>query len=381
MMNMTLQELLDGLEKQAGLNKQAAEEDMKDKKDGKKDPEKDERDDESKAKEDVEKAKKDVDEAAEDVEKAEKENGKEEEQCKEARLKGAALAQEVMSKVAALKVNTETNKEPVMKKEAAAAGQALAEALLTKLANAGDVSTENGVTPGSVPQKNIVDAAQIVAEDDAKIKPMPTGDGIKNEGSINQILDGIVADAISQGATSYGQGVEAKARGICEAEGDPEETATPNQVEDEDEREKAAAVSSLVNDGYDFESAVEMVKAAAEELEYEETMQIKQAALGALLDRGVDFDTAVDMVKKAGALVPAAGRAMTAAGGAAKKGLSRGAKMAIGAGVAGAAGGAALAAKRSHEKKAALDALVESGVDFDQALELVNAKAAQIYGA
>jgi hypothetical protein len=371
-MNMTLNELLADLE---GLTKQAEEEDKK--------VEKEEKKEEGDAKKEFGKAKEEVREAGKAVEKAEKDEDEEEEQCKEARFKGAELAKEVMSKVASLQVKKTPNKEGEMKKEAAAAGKALADALLEKLANAGDESTENGVAPGSVPQKIIVDNAQIVSEDNMKIKPMPTGDGIKNEGTINQILDGIVADAISQGATSYGQGVEAKAAPIDAVEGDPERTGTPNQVESEDDEvEKAAAVSALVADGIDFASAVEMVKAAAEEIEYEENTQIKQAALGALLDRGVDFDQAVAMVKQAGALVPVnAGRALVAKGGAAAKGLSRGAKLGL-AGAAGAAvgGAAALAAKRGQEKKAAVSALVDAGVDFDQAIALVNAKAAQLYG-
>jgi len=371
-MTMTLDELLSDLEKTAGLNKEA---EMTEEA---KALEKEEDKEHESAKENISKAKAAIEAAEKDVEDAKKVNDKEKEHCKEARLQGAALAQEVMSKVAALKLTTNTtDKEPEMKKEAAEAGKALADALLEKLAEAGDVNLHDGVAPGSVPQKNIVNSAQVVAEDDAKIKPMPTGDGIKNEGTINQILEGIIADAVAQGATPHGQGVEAKAAPITAAEGGVEDQAVPNQVPT-DEQEKAAAVIALVNDGYDFESAVEMVKAAAEEIEREESVQIKQAALGALLDRGVDFDQAVEMVKKANALVPAAGRALMAP---AKKGLSRAAKIGIGAGAAGAvAGGAAMAARRGQEKKAALDALVASGVDFDKAVELVNAKAAEIYG-
>lgn len=375
-MNMTLNELLADLHH---LTKQAGEEEEK--KDEKKD---DDKKDEKGEKKENPFVKKEVEEAKKEVEESDKDED-DEEHSKEARLKGAELAKEVMSKVASLQVKKptqESNKEGEMKKEAAAAGKALADALLEKLANAGDMNTGNGVAAGTVPQKIIVDNAQTVAEDDMKIKPMPTGDGIKNEGTINQILDGIVADAISQGATSYGQGVEAKAGPITAEEGDPEQSATPHQVPNEDDEvEKAAAVSALVADGFDFASAVEMVKAAEEEIKHEESIQIKQAALGALLDRGVDFDTAVAMVKQAGALVPAGGRALVAKGGKAAGGLSRGAKMGL-AGAAGAAvgGAAALAAKRNHEKKAAVSALVDAGVDFDQAVLLVDAKAAQIYG-
>jgi hypothetical protein len=67
-----------------------------------------------------------------------------------------------------------------------------------------------------------------------------------------------------------------------------------------DEHEKAAAVSQLVAEGIDFDSAVNMVKEAAEEIEREEVSQVKQAALAHLIDNGMDFDQAVNLVKRLG---------------------------------------------------------------------------------
>lgn len=208
---------------------------------------------------------------------------------------GAALADAVMQKVAGLQ-STSTKETNSMNKQASVAGKALADALLVKLANAGDVITQNGIPGGVVPNKNQVDVAQTVAEQDGTIKPMPTGDGQTNQGTINQIFDSIVADAMGQGAASYDQ---VHTTGVAGAEGAVEGHAVPNQV-GEDEVEKTAAVIELVNSGYDFDSAVDMVKSAAAQIEYEEGMQVKQAALNSLLDRGVDFDTAVHMVKSAG---------------------------------------------------------------------------------
>jgi hypothetical protein len=384
-MSLTLSDLLKDLEAEVGLNKQAAEDekDSKEGKDKKGDPETKERKEEGDAKSNLFKAEKEVEEA-------EKDNKKEQEECtKEASAKGAALAQEVMARVksAGVAQTTTQNKESDMKKEASVAGKALADALLEKLAAAGDVSTVNGTVAGTVPQKAIADSAQIVAEDDNKVKPTPGTDGMHGGGSINQILDAIVQDTISQGATAFGQNVEAKARNAAEAEGVVEDHAVPNQVEDEDEREKAAAVSALVDDGYDFASAVEMVKAAAEEIEYEETVQLKQAALGALLDRGVDFDNAVAMVKSAAAILPAGvsrtKQMFRAAAGTAKDAVgAMGKKTKIGIGAAAGAGAAAgvAGAALGREKKAAFDALVDAGVDFDQALALVQAKSMQLYG-
>lgn len=363
---MTLESILAQMEQAAGLTKQAETDDEA--------HEKAEDKEHESAKKNLEEAREGIEKATEDVEDAQEVND-EKEHSKEARLQGAALAQEVMSKVASLNLTPEINKEPEMRKEAAAAGKALADALLEKLAAAGDANTDNGVVEDTVPQKNIVDSAQMVAEDDSKIKPMPTGDGIRNDGTINQILDGIIADAVAQGAAAHGGNVEAMAGHSSDVEGDVEDHAVPHQ-EPTDEQEKAAAVSVLVQDGFDFDSAVEMVKAAAEEIEAEETLQIKQAALGALMDRGVDFDTAVEMVKQANALIPAGPLRQVG------RGMSNRAKMAIGAGMAGAAGAATALAmrRRGQEKKAALDALVESGVDFDSAVHLVESKAAELYG-
>lgn len=384
-MNLTLTDLLKSLETDIGLNKQAEE----DEKDKKKDEDKKDGDDPEKKEEKKEgDAKSNLFKAEKDVEDAEKDNKKEQEECtKEAQLKGAALAQEVMARVKTASQTPKT-KDDEMKKEASVAGKALADALIEKLASAGDISTTTGISAGTVPQKNLLDAAQQVREDDSKIKPTPGTDGMHGGGSINEILDAIVADTVAQGATSFGQGVEAKARDAKEAEGVVEDHAVPNQVEDEDEREKAAAVSALVEEGYDFASAVEMVKVAAEEIEFEENVQIKQAALGALMDRGIEFDKAVLMVKAAGAVLPhgvSKAKQMFRAGvGTAKDavgGMSRGAKMGAGAGAAAAVGaGAAVAAKRSQEKQAAVNALLEAGVDFDQAVGLVQAKSEQLYG-
>lgn len=355
-MTFTLNDILTGVENAIQMQKQADEYAESD--DKKATPEKDEKKDESKAKKDVDKAKEEVDNAAKEVSNAEKKNGEEEEQCKEARLQGAALAQEIMSKVAA-QLNPQTTKEPEMNKQAAAAGQALAEALLTKLANAGDVSTENGIAPNSVPNKNIVDSAQIVATDNAKVQPLPTSQdgGVRAEGDVNQILEGIVADAIAQGGVGYDQ-VAANTAMPSQAQGRAEMEATPHQVPDEsvDETEKAAAVSALVQNGYDFATAVDLVKAAEEEMKAEQEQQIKQAAIGALLDRGVEFDKAVAMVKQASAKM-----AMPVKGKIAKPAT-------------------ASAETMQREKKAAFDALTANGVDFETAVKLVADKSKQIYG-
>jgi hypothetical protein len=370
---MNLDDIINTLSATAGLNKQASE-----------DTEKDEKKDEKKSVDFLNKAKS-------EEEKAEGENDREEkqdEECDEAHEKGAALAKEIAARFAA---QTQT-KETSMNKQAAAAGAAIADAILQKIANAGDGNTENGIVAGQVPNKAQVGSAQMVAEDDAKVKPLPTKNAIGNGGgSLNQIFDAIVADTLSQGAVSVDQGMGAP--GMAAHEGNGEEHATPNQVNtqsaysENDEAEKVAAVNSLVSEGFSFDDAVNMVKSAAEEIQREEVSQVKQAALDNLIAAGVDFDSAVALVKQAnlGAFGKSVGGMVgnTVAQGAKKVGAmaarNPGAAGAIGA--AGAVGvGAGVGALVAREKKAAMSALTAQGVDFATAAALVNQKSQELYG-
>jgi hypothetical protein len=239
-------------------------------------------------------------------------------QTKEAAARaGADLAKEVLAKFASTQV---TQIEP-MNKQASVAGQALAHALLKQAGN-GDMTTTNGVTPGSVPQKTTVDNAALEAEGASYIKPMPTGNGVVNTGTLNEIFDAIVADAASQGAAGVDQ---VHQTGVASQEGAVEDHALPNQVkvaymnellaqgvdfeealeltkeaadaQAADEMEKSAAVQELVNRGESFEDAVALVKMAAAEIE---TEMEKAAALNELLAEGIDFDSAVALIKEAG---------------------------------------------------------------------------------
>ena len=444
-MNLTLESLMESLEKQAGLSKQASDDSKEDLK-----HEKQEDKTEGDAKTAIKDAEKDfsslkkMNEKEESKDKKDSKDDESKEQTKEAQAAGAELADVLLQKVASVKIKT---KEMNMNKQASVAGKALADALLTKLANAGDMTTTNGIPGGVAPNKNQLDNANLVAEQDSYIKPMPTKDAIGNGGgSINEIFDGIVADAMGQGAASFYQ---PGTQGVAQHEGLAEQQATPDQVETESV-EKTAAVISLVNSGVDFDYAVDLVKAAAFEIEYEEDQQVKQAAFDNLVDQGVDFDLAAALVKSANALTAAtkpvgrmidgkfvanAGR-VNEAKGAVRNGLQRGAdavsdayESAMGAvgqrahnasvnarglvnpdpafqrngqsanhvrmmhaknlaknplvyGGAGAlaAGGAGAAYAHGREKKAAVSALMDSGVDFDQAVYLVQAKSDELYG-
>jgi len=287
MMNLTLDGLLSDLEQQAGLHKVASEE-----------TEKEEKSDEGKAEKAIDKADKDVKEAKEEVKDA-KEKNDAEERTKEAAAKGAELAQEVMQKVASIKLD-QVKPEDTMNKQAADAGKALAEALLEKLASVGDMNTTNGIG-NAVPNKTQQDLAAQVAEQDAIIQNQPGTDGKGNGGTINQIFDAIVADAMARGAAPVDQN---PAPGVAKDEGAQVGAQAPHQVQTGGwvtaGQEKAAAVSELVSQGFDFDEAVNMVKEAAEAIEAEEVSQIKQAALSHFIEAGYDFEQAVALVKKLG---------------------------------------------------------------------------------
>lgn len=288
MNDLNLDALINSLSEQAGLDKTASDK-----------TEKDEKKDEQKAKEDVKEVEKDVKKTEKDIDEA-KENNDADERTKEAAAKGAELAKEVMQKVASIKLDQVTT-EDTMNKQAADAGKALAEALLEKLASVGDMNTTNGIA-SATPTKTQQDLAAQVAEQDAIIQNQPGTDGRGNGGTINQIFDAIVADAMSRGAAPIDQN---PAQGVSKDEGAINNQA-PNQVQTGsytvagDAQEKAAAVSALVEQGHDFEDAVNMVKAAAEEIEREEVAQVKQAAFNHFMEQGFDFETAVSLVKKLG---------------------------------------------------------------------------------
>lgn len=317
---MNLDDFLVSLEKKAGFPFEKSDGKKDEKDDSKKDSTKDDGEDDEDPKNDK---------------KGEDKKGQEKSAAEKA---GADLAKEVMEKLAASK-NKQSTKGEEMNKQAQEAGIALAQALM-KQANVGDVSTSNGITPGTVPNKTIQDLAAQVAEHDLVIQPTPGTDGAGCGGTVNQIFDAIVADAMSKGVKD-----EQATGNTAPAEGAQVGMQTPNQRPNGggmggESTEKAAAVAELVSQGADFDQAVSLVKAASEELEAEHDAFVKKAAFDELLAKGVSFDEAARMVKSASA--------------------SR--------------------VNVEQEKKAAFDALIAADVDFDQAIALVNAKSQELYG-
>lgn len=219
-------------------------------------------------------------------------DGKEKDQEKSA----SDLANEIMEQLnKSASTNNQTKGESQMNKSASAQelGKALAQQLLTKQAGIGDVNTTNGVTPGTVPNKVTQDNAAMVAQQDLIIQATPGTDGAGNGGTVNQIFDAIKNEGFSRGA------VDARSQGdVAPAEGAQNATQAPAQVMIDESREKMAALQALVAGGVDFDKAVDLVKAASDDLEQEEETQIKQAALNELIAGGVDFDFAVKLINQ-----------------------------------------------------------------------------------
>lgn len=197
-------------------------------------------------------------------------------------------------------VKTETKTEDKdMNKEAHASAKELAAAILEKLAASQAPMVENTGTPGG--HKLHQDVAKDVAQDDAKVGPMPG-----RNGTINQLFDAIVAKAkATSGATTYDQ-VEGRTTSSQAENGDKKTAGTPSVGPSPDisdhakvAEEKQAAVQYLIEAGCDWEQAVDLVKQAAEDIEREEVDQVKVAAVNEMMKEGMDFDSAVDSVRQA----------------------------------------------------------------------------------
>lgn len=130
--------------------------------------------------------------------------------------------------------------------------------------------------------------------------------------SITQTLQGLVANGLAQGAVrpealdehldKGGDEASAGKQGIHMTSSDGLPTgAVPAG---NDEVEKTAALITLVDSGYAFNDAVEMIKVAEVAILEEEGEQIKQAAVSALVREGMDIESAVVLVKQAMAVDP-----------------------------------------------------------------------------
>lgn len=183
--------------------------------------------------------------------------------------------------------------------DAKTSAKELATAILEKLAASQAPMVENTGSSGG--HKVHQDVSKAVSQDDSKVGPMPG-----RNGTINQLFDAIVAKAkATSGATTYDQ-VEGGTTSASAEKGDMKVMGTPSVNPSPDisdhakvAEEKQAAVQALIEAGASWEDAIDMVKAAAEEIEREEVDQVKVAAVNELMKEGMDFDGAVDAVRQA----------------------------------------------------------------------------------
>jgi hypothetical protein len=278
----------------------------------------------------------------------------------------------------------------------------------------------SNVEGAPVPNMVQMDNASMTSYDDQKVQPLPGA-----EGTINNILEAIVANAKTQGGAGSDD--------LVNGEGPVEGAAAigVKAAEENDEVEKAAAVSALVEAGCGFNDAVELVKQAERELFTDSLENEKQAAFSALVEEGIDFDTATSLVKQAeedlwternrvktAGVASAAKEMASKAWGAVKgdasklpgqldnvrhaihnnggvfnkgvgstvKAVAKNKALQLGVGGVAAAGvGAGLAMRKKAEeieveKVAAFTALIQEGVDFDTATTLISQAEREIYG-
>jgi hypothetical protein len=146
-----------------------------------------------------------------------------------------------------------------------------------------------------------------------------------------------------------------------------------NQVK---EHNKQAALEDLMAQGVDFDSAVEFVKEAAETLALED----KSGTLSNKMARAKNATgTAYSNLKRDASAFKQGGQFAGGSIRAAAKSMAKN-PLVYGTTAALAAGGAGLAAYKHHQKKAALEALVEAGIDFDSAVDMVKQAEYDVYG-
>jgi hypothetical protein len=164
----------------------------------------------------------------------------------------------------------------------------MAQSIMQKIAQiVGEETTtpaaEANIAGAAVPNLIHEGQAEMTAFDDAKVLPMPG-----QEGDLNTILEAVVARAQEQGAVSDDL-----------INGDSPASQAESHAQVEEAQEKAAAVDALCQAGFDFESAVDMVKQAEYDLNVEAAEFEKAAAFDALTEAGVNFDDAVALIKQA----------------------------------------------------------------------------------
>lgn len=151
----------------------------------------------------------------------------------------------------------------------------------------------------------------LINETSAMVGMSSAGQLQNNMGNPNQVLQNAIANALANGAVHpdqldlnvMNQGADGGNTHIPlqDMAGNYDLNAVGANQMAADQIEKVAAVATLIDNGYDFDNAVAMVKQAEMEILAEEDMQIKQAAVNTLMSQGYDVNTAVALIKQASA--------------------------------------------------------------------------------
>ena len=333
--------------------------------------------------------------------------------------------QDLLTKKASASEESTNEEDKDMNKQAAEnQGRQIADAILGVLTKQADEGSNNTTR----------ETAQMVNEQNVTTEQTPV------EGrSVTETLKGIVQRGNQTGAVHPDKLALNSTDEKDEASGGPaltssdehpveelpqsdlSKTAEEDMSEQDDNMQKLAAVGELMDLGYEFEDASDIVKEAAAELEEEESEgeyeHTKLATVNSLMEEGMNFDDAYNLASQAmdqlekeagskttavkGAYKGAKGRIADAmgkggVGGAVQSGYRtarakarEGAAIAGGnmktypgryaagagaAGAAGAAGGAAAASKKDkdQEKKAAAFDLINAGYSVEEAVDILN---------
>lgn len=158
----------------------------------------------------------------------------------------------------------------------------------------------------------MVGGNNLINETSAMVGMSSAGQLQDNMGNPNQVLQNAIANALANGAVHpdqldlnvMNQGADGGNTHIPlqDMAGNYDLNAVGANQMAADQIEKVAAVATLIDNGYDFNQAVEMVKQAEMEILADEDMQIKQAAVNTLMGQGYDVNTAVALIKQASAM-------------------------------------------------------------------------------
>lgn len=160
--------------------------------------------------------------------------------------------------------------KPEMNKEAQDKGVAMADAIIANLTK---------------------QANEIQAQSDSLVKEQDSETERTPKGKVNEVLTAIQARGKSNGAVDTGSQDPA-------AESASEGNDCGEKPEASSDIEKAAAVSHLVNEeGHSYEDAVNLVKEASEAIDAEQNEHMKVAAVNALMEQGIGIEEAVEAVK------------------------------------------------------------------------------------